>query len=72
MLREGLIKTGSQKPNYDSKWGRFPPEKRFNVDQVPLPFAIDRNTTYEVEIPKEEKRYHKVWVSNPGSGLEKR
>ena len=70
-LREGLIKTGSDRPNFDPKWGRFPPHTRFNVDQVPLLFAIDHKTTYEVDIPREEKRQHKVWVSNPGSGLEK-
>ena len=43
-----------------------------NVDQVPLPFVIDRKTTYEVNVPKEHRRDHKVWISNPGSGLEKR
>ena len=31
-LREGLIKTGSDRPNFDPKWGRFPPLTRFNVD----------------------------------------
>ena len=42
------------------------------IDQVPLPFAIDRSTTYELEIPKEQRGLHKVWVRNPASGLEKR
>ena len=71
-LREGLIKTGGQLPSYDKKWGRFTPERRFNVDQVPMPFAIESKTTYEVNVPKGEKRDHRVWVANPGSGLEKR
>ena len=71
-LREGLIKTSNDKPNFDQKWGRFRPEQRLNVDQVPLPFVIDRKTTYEVNVPKEHRRDHKVWISNPGSGLEKR
>jgi hypothetical protein len=71
-LREGLIKTGRTKAHYDSKWGRFRPSRRYNVDQVPMPFAIDRKTTYEVNVPKEERRAHRVWVSNPGSGLDKR
>ena len=53
-LREGLVKTRSSSPNDDTKWGGFPPEKRFNVDQVPLSFVIDRKTTDEIEIPKEE------------------
>ena len=26
---------------------------------------------YEEEIPKELQKYHKVWVENPGAGLEK-
>ena len=26
---------------------------------------------YEEEIPKELQKYHKVWVANPGAGLEK-
>ena len=39
--------------------------RKFNVDQVPMPFAIDSKTTYEVDVSKEEKRDHRVWVSNP-------
>ena len=70
-LRGGLIKTGRDKPGYDAKWGRFGPEKRFNVDQIPLPFVVDQKTTYEIDVPREEKRSHRVWVSNPGAGLEK-
>ena len=71
-LREGLIKSGCSRPEYDQKWGRFPPSQRLNVDQIPLPFAINRTTTYEDDIPKENRKDHKVWVANPGSGLEKR
>ena len=71
-LREGLVKTGKDKPHYDPKWGRFSPERRLNVDQVPLPFCIDRKTTYEASVPRAERREHLVWVSQPGSGLEKR
>ena len=40
---ETLIKTGAS-DGYDLKWGRFLPSQRFNVDQSPLPFAIERNT----------------------------
>ena len=29
------------------KWGRFLPHQRANVDQVPLPFVNDMETTYE-------------------------
>ena len=71
-LREGLKKTGSHLPYYDTKWGRFTPERRFNVDQVPVPFAIDSKTTYEVNLSKSEKRDHRVWVANPGLGLDRR
>ena len=71
-LRKGLIKTGRDKPDYDAKWGHFGPEKRFNVDQIPLPFVVDRKTTYEIDVPMEEKRSHRVWVSNSGADLEKR
>ena len=71
-LPEGLIKTGGQLPYYDKKWGRFEPKRRSNVDQVPMPFAIDTNSTYEVNVPKENRRNHLVWVAHPGSGLEKR
>lgn len=71
-LREGLIKSGSNKSSYDRKWGRFEPSKRLNVDQVPLPFAINVTRTYEVPVPKEQRRHHRVWVNQPGSGLEKR
>ena len=31
-LREGLIKTGQSSSSYDVKWGRFKPDRRFNVD----------------------------------------
>jgi hypothetical protein len=72
-LREGLIKSGRNLPHYDQKWGRFKPDCRFNVDQVPLPFAIDRKTTYH-EAPADpvERRGQRVWVNQPSGGLEKR
>ena len=63
--RERLIKT----PSSPSKWGRFEPKQRLNVDQVPLPFSLDCDKTYEV--PSVGK-YDKVWIRQPGAGLEKR
>ena len=69
-LRKGVIKSYSHLADYDPKWGRFPPNKRVNLDQIPLPFAINCTTTYEEEILKELRKYHKVWVANPGAGLE--
>ena len=49
-----------------SKYGRWLPQNRYNVDQVPLPFVIDQDKTYEV------KGSEQVWLSQPSSGLDKR
>ena len=54
---------------YDSKWGGFLPKQRLNVDQSPLPFVVNSKKTYEF-VEKGEK-YH-AWISQPGSGLDKR
>ena len=67
----GLIKTGPNLPYYDPKWGRYTPDRRFNVDQTPLPFAIDRKTTYQESGSKGQSQIEKVWVSQPSGGLEK-
>ena len=67
-VREGLIKSGSSMPSFDSKWGRFKPHQRFNVDQVPLPFVLDKKTTYERPLSQNQK----CWIAMPGSGLDKR
>ena len=67
-LRESVIKSNSTDENFDKKWGRFKPHQRTNVDQVPLPFALDKKTTYEKPMNRDEK----VWISLPGAGLEKR
>ena len=71
LTREKLIRTGFQ-DNYDEKWGRFKPHQRFNVDQSPLPFAIEKTRTYEKIPDRGDSRQHKVWISQPGAGLEKR
>ena len=43
------------------------------ANQSPLPFAINTKTTYEHVEPKSpENRHKKIWVSRPGSGLDKR
>ena len=67
--RERLVRTGFE-DKYDDKWGRFRPEQRMNVDQSPMPFAMNPKRTYE--LIEENGRYHKVWIAQPGSGLEKR
>ena len=52
--------------SYDLKWGRWLPKKRYNVDQVLLPFVVDQSSTFE------EKGSKSVWVRQVGSGLDKR
>ena len=69
VLRERVIRSGSPT---DEKCGKFPPHIRFNVDQVPLPFAIDCTQTYERSVSAEDRNNHKVWITQPGSGLDKR
>ena len=48
------------------KYGRWLPENRYNIDQVPLPFVIDQDKTYDITGTKQ------VWVSQPSTGLDKR
>ena len=69
--REKCIRTGLDENNYDPKWGRYKSSQRLNVDQSPLPFVVHGKKTYEY-IPKGEGSMHNTWISQPGSGLEKR
>ena len=48
------------------KYGRWLPENRHNIDQVPLRFVIDQDKTYDITGTKQ------VWVSQPSTGLDKR
>ena len=50
----------------DRKYGQWMPKQRFNVDQVPLPFVVEQDRTYDFSGSKQ------IWVSQPGSGLDKR
>ena len=50
----------------DTKYGRWLPRNRYNIDQVPLPFVIDQDKTYDSTGNKQ------VWVSQPSTGLDKR
>ena len=70
VTREHLIRTDGGSESYDPKWGRFKPTERFNVDQTPMSFAVDVKRTYEVSEPRQ--KHSKTWISQPGSGLEKR
>ena len=60
MLREEIIKAGISLPSHAKNWLRFTPDPRSNVDQVPMPFAIDCKATYEINVEKEDKRNHCV------------
>jgi hypothetical protein len=50
----------------DTKYGKFGLFNTFNVDQVPLPFASADPRTVEFIGTK------RVWIKQPGSGLDKR
>ena len=45
--------------------GRWLPKNRLNVDQVPLPFVVEQDKTYKM------LRKKQVWISQPGSDLNK-
>ena len=70
--RERLVRMGGEEADYDSKWGYFSPKQRFNVDQSPLPFAVNMSRTYHMFDEGADKHKEKVWISQPGSGLDKR
>ena len=68
-FRERCVCSGKDE-TYHQKWGRFKPSERINVDQSPLPFVIDVKRTYEFVEPGSKN--HNTWISQPGSGLDKR
>ena len=68
--REKFIRTGGDNPSYESKWGRFKPIERLNIDQSPLPFVVHGKKTYEY-ISAGERSSHNTWILQPGSGLDK-
>ena len=69
--REKCIRTGEDNSSYQSKWGRFKPIERLNIDQSPLLFVVHGKKAYEY-IPAGEESSHNTWISQPGSGLDKR
>ena len=36
-------------PRQGGLWGRFPPARRYNMDQVPLPFVVSQDDTFTME-----------------------
>lgn len=67
-LRKGVQSKRRRDTSFvaDQTYGRWLPKNRLNVDQVPLPFVVEQDQTYEFEGNKQ------VWISQPGSGLDKR
>ena len=65
-LRKAVQSKRRRSPSFDKKWGRWLPTNRWNVDQVPLPFINEQETTYA------DKGSRAVWVAQPSSGLDKR
>ena len=56
-------------PDYEEKWSSFFSSRRINVDQSPLPFAIDTFQKYEEQEPgNPEHRNKKVWSAPPTYG----
>ena len=55
-----------EKENEDEVYGLFGPENTLNVDQVPLPFSSTDPVTLEFIGVK------RVWIKQPGAGLDKR
>ena len=50
----------------ESIWGRFPPSKRYNLDQVPLPFVVSQEFTFTLQ---EDSNVH---ITCPNEALRKR
>ena len=69
-FREKCIHSGMTEPGCNTKWGRYKPEERLNIDQSPLPFVVHRKRTYEY-IPSGEGATHNTWIAQPSAGLEK-
>ena len=63
-LRKAVRRRNGSATN--AKYGRWLPRNRYNIDQVPLPFVIDQDKTYDFTGNKQ------VWVSQLSTGLDKR
>ena len=38
----------------------------FYVYQVPLPFAVEVKSTYEISVSKNQRKYYHQWAETPG------
>ena len=70
--RDRLIRTSANTATFDAKWGSFMPEKKLNVDKMLCPFAFNTKRTYHLFEEGTNQHKEKVWISQPGSGLNKR
>ena len=61
-LRERLVKTGKGE-NYDPTYHGFMPSQRYNVNQSPVPFAINTKKTYE-QIQQQQQQQQKKQKQN--------
>ena len=68
--RKKLVHTGGN-DHYAEKWGRYQPKQRLNFDQSPLPFVVGTTRTYDHVDKDIDQHDNKVWISQPGSGLDK-
>ena len=53
-------------PDFSLLWGRYPPHRRYNMDQVPLPFVVSQESTHTTGDDDD------VHVSCPNEALRKR
>ena len=54
---------------FNSKWGKFKPHQRLNVDQSPLSSVTNPGRTYKYdELAAKDPN---TWISQPRSGLDK-
>jgi len=49
-LRHEILsrREGEECEDFSTKWGRFPPERCYSMDEVPLPFVVSQDSTFKV------------------------
>ena len=68
ILRHEVLSTRENfnSPDFSLQWGRHPPQRRYNMDQTPLPFVVSHDSTCTTE---DDENVH---VSAPKEALRKR
>ena len=66
-FHSSLFKEVNRRPFADPAWGHYSPSSVFNFDQVPLPFVCDAGKR-----TLDDTGAQRVWLRQPGSGLDKR